>query len=53
MNDKNLREFMEDQEKYLGREVYKESTAKKHLKKLPKPPQPVKEEQDPICLAKK
>ena len=53
MNDKNLREFMDDQEKYLGREVYKESTAKKHLKKLPKPPQPVKEEQEPICLAYK
>tara|TARA_Y100000389_G_scaffold2265_1_gene2276 strand:+ start:1171 stop:1899 length:729 start_codon:yes stop_codon:yes gene_type:complete len=50
MNDKNLREFMDDQERYLGREVYKESTAKKHLKKLPQPP---KEEQDPICLAYK
>lgn len=53
MNDKNLREFMNDQERYLGREVYKESTAKKHLKKLPKPPEAKKEEIDPICLAYK
>jgi hypothetical protein len=53
MNDKNLREFMDNQERYLGREVYKESTAKKHLKKLPKPPQPPKEEEDPICLSYK